>query len=1303
MDSITRIKTARVKFIAMAISYCLGVFNDNYFKQAAMLLAVAAGLSQLQGTATVLFALPFILFSSWAGWMADRFPKRSVVIWSKAMELVAMLIGAAGAITGNWFCILSMVFLMGTQSALFSPALNGSIPELYPAAYVPRANAILKLMTTLSILLGIATAGISLDRSPLHFGSFKPGTLLVALVVVLVAALGLVASFGVHSRPAATKDRPFPLFGPLSSIKDILTICADRHMLIALFADNFFYFLATIVVLTINTMGLKQLAFSQTATSLLSVSLMLGVCVGSLLAARLVTLEKWSRFLYQSAIGMAAGLLLAGATVLLPVSIRLVWIAAALAATGIFGGLFLIPVASYLQVRPADCEKGKVLATVNFSGFIGIMLAGTVFTGLDMLFSPAGTMLCLGVFTLIAAWAIHQLKKPGFNPIPSIFQNVFRLVLSLRYRIEVTGLANINREEGKGILFLPNHQALIDPVIVMSVLYPAFQPRPLADADQANMPGNRWIMQQVRPITLPDLNKNGRDGKTRIKEALQEVAGSLRTGENILLYPSGRLCRSAREDMAGNSGVEYLLENVPGVRTVLVRITGLWGSTFSWGRGTEPSLHKNIGRILRFLCANVLFFGPRRQVMIELVENTHLPKIKGRQQINSALEEFYNAKAQVNSHVPYYWWQGRTPEILPEPQKMKVTGDLASVPEASRRLVMDKISQLVGRPVSGEERLANDLAVDSLALMELATWLESEFGLPVDDLSALATVNDCILAAAGQSLQSAPAPAKPLPDGWFEDSGKRLSLDRHKSITDLFLAQAKRSPKKIILADQLAGEKTYRQVLTAILVLKPVLEKVPGERIGIMLPASVSGAILYLATLFSGKTPVMINWTTGSSNIRHGMELTGVTTIVSARALYKKLTGQGIDLETVGANWLFLDEIVPKISMGKKIRAALHARFAAHSLDKVKVSKTATILFTSGSEARPKAVPLTHANIIANLRDFSSIVSFTDEHRLLGMLPPFHSLGLVGTIILPLCLGLKTVYHANPTESAILAGLIERYRVSIVIGTPTFLLGIIKAASSKQLQSLRLVFTGAEKCPEPTHQALKKINPSATLCEGYGITECSPLVSINRVEDPRPGTIGRVMPSMEYAIIDPETNSRVEIGRQGILLVRGPNIFSGYHLDASGNGFSAFEQKSWYNTGDFVKEDADGLLTFCGRKKRFIKLAGEMISLPAIENVLQTSFAADNSDGPALAVEATPTDERPEIVLFTSLTITREEANKRIKAAGLSPLHNIRVVKEVEAIPLLGTGKTDYKLLQKMVAAGSHHDRQERRPVAMAN
>ncbi|MEN6620477.1 MAG: MFS transporter [Smithella sp.] len=1281
----TEIESARAKFIAIAISYCMGVFNDNYFKQVALLMAVTAGLNHLQGTATVLFALPFIIFSSAAGWLADRFPKKEVVIGAKTLELAASLAGAIGLITKSWFCILTMIFIMGLQATFFSPALNGSIPELYPTEYIPKANAILKLVTTLFILLGIATAGVSLDKSPLRFGDFNPGTLLASAVVVMVAVFGLIASFGIHKRPAAARDKAFPWFGPLSSLKDMISICSDRQMLIAFFADNFFYFLATIVVLTINAISIQQLGFSNTITSLLSVALMIGVCGGSFLAAKLVLMERWSRLLVHSALGMAGGLFLTGLTVLLPASIKLIWIVTALTGTGIFGGLFLIPVASFLQARPAATDKGKVLAAVNFSGFICIMLAGSVFTGIAAIFTPAKEMICLGCFALLAALFIYKLKDPQFNPIPGLLVHIVRFLLGLRYRIEIKGLSSINKEKRTGILFLPNHPALIDPVIMMSVIYPAFQPRPLADADQANAGSNRWIIQFVRPITLPDLNKYGREEKNRIYEALREVADALRAGENVLLYPAGHLSRSAREDLAGNSAVEYLVQNVSGVRTVLVRTTGLWGSSFSWAHGSEPSIVKNLSRYIKFFLANAFFFAPRRRVIIEFTEDMDLPKMKDRQQINGALENFYNIQMPVNTHIHYYWWQGNQPKVLPEPEIKKVVGDITSVPEATKQLVRNKIAELAGKPVKDEDRLANDLGIDSLTMMEFAVWMENEFGMPVDDLSVLVTVKDGILAASGQIIQTSKASQKPVPEKWFKGSEDRLTMRHHETITDLFLDQAKRHPGRIIIADRLTGEKTYRDILTAIFILKPILEKVPGEHLGIMLPASVTADIVYLAALFSGKTPVMINWTVGIGNVQHGLDLTGTTTIVTARTLYRKLTGQGIDLWEINTNWLYLDEIVPAIPLQKKITAAFMARFAAGSLAKAKISETATILFTSGSESRPKAVPLTHANIVAELQDFSSVVTFTGNHRLLGMLPPFHSLGLAGTIIMPLCLGLKTVYHANPTEAAILAGVIEQYKVSILVCTPTFLAGILKTATKEQVQSLQLVFTGAEKCPEQTYQAMKEMNPSAILCEGYGITECSPLVSINRPDNPHPGTIGQVMPSMEYVIIDPEKDHRVNAGQQGILLVRGPNIFNGYYGRNKDDGFYMFEGQRWYNTGDFVKEDAEGVLTFSGRKKRFIKLGGEMISLPAIENAL-LPLATDDGKGPTLAVEATPSEEHPEIVLFTTLPVTREEANQKIREAGLSPLHNIRVLRQVKEIPVLGTGKTNYQALKKMLA-----------------
>jgi long-chain-fatty-acid--[acyl-carrier-protein] ligase len=268
-----------------------------------------------------------------------------------------------------------------------------------------------------------------------------------------------------------------------------------------------------------------------------------------------------------------------------------------------------------------------------------------------------------------------------------------------------------------------------------------------------------------------------------------------------------------------------------------------------------------------------------------------------------------------------------------------------------------------------------------------------------------------------------------------------------------------------------------------------------------------------------------------------------------------------------------------------------------------------------------------------------------------------------------------------------LAGLIEHYGVTLLMGTPTFLNGIIRAAEDRQLHSLRLVVAGAEKCPAKIYETVQRRWPGLTILEGYGITECSPIVSGNTENDPRPGTIGRMLPSVEHVIRAVEGGGRAAAGQPGMLLVRGPSIFRGYLKYEGASPFEEFEGKQWYRTGDLVREDADGILTFTGRLKRFVKLGGEMISLPAIEESLLRTFAAgaEQDEGPVLAVESTPAETNPDLVLFTTKEIGRDEANQAIRQAGLSPLHNIRHIRRLEAIPVLGTGKTDYRALRALL------------------
>jgi acyl-[acyl-carrier-protein]-phospholipid O-acyltransferase/long-chain-fatty-acid--[acyl-carrier-protein] ligase len=403
-----QIKQGRASFIAMAITYFLGAFNDNFFKQAALLLAVAVGLSQLQSSATMLFSLPFMLFSAYAGWFADRFSKGKVVVGAKFLELFAMLIGAYGILSLNWGCVLTMVFIMSTQSTLFGPAINGSIPELYPKEYVTTANAILKLVTTLAILAGIATSGIALDQN-WYATSIPFGRVLVACVVVGVALIGVIASFGVVKRKPSGNSEPFPWFGPIQSIKGLLQLRKDPLLLTCVAGDSFFYLISSLVVLVLNVFGLKQLELSATMTSLLAVSLMVGVCLGSFVAAKVASGKNWPKVMGPAALIMASGLMATYFASIFNGALGLGLVFVSLMIAGLGGGLFLIPLTSFIQIRPKADEKGKVIGIANFTAFSGIFMSGLFFDLLTRLFSPSGALLVIGLVTSVCGFVFYRL------------------------------------------------------------------------------------------------------------------------------------------------------------------------------------------------------------------------------------------------------------------------------------------------------------------------------------------------------------------------------------------------------------------------------------------------------------------------------------------------------------------------------------------------------------------------------------------------------------------------------------------------------------------------------------------------------------------------------------------------------------------------------------------------------------------------------------------------------------------------------------------------------------------------------
>ncbi len=859
--------------------------------------------------------------------------------------------------------------------------------------------------------------------------------------------------------------------------------------------------------------------------------------------------------------------------------------------------------------------------------------------------------------------------------------------LWVRYRIRIRGLDDVAERGKTGILFLPNHPALIDPIIMGATLLKDFHPGFLADQHQIDRFFVRTLARRAGAKPIPDVSRDGPAAARRIREALDECIDDLRAGRNVLLYPSGYVYRGRYEDLRGNSAVETILNELPDVRVVAVRTTGLWGSMFSWAAGM-PNVGACVRRALKSLLLNGLLFGPRRNVNILFQNADDLPRGADRETLNRYLEKFYNADAPPNTFVPYTWWDRGGVRALPEPSVARDEGAAAAVPETTRRIVLDYLEDLSGESdLSDDAHLARDLGLDSLDRGDVAIWLGTEFGFGEVEVEAIETVGDVMLAACGEAASAARDQLDPVPRKWFATPpAERADAAAGTTVPEVFLRQARRRPGCAIVADQTSGVRTYRDVVLAVSLLKRKIADLPGDRVGIMLPAGVGADVIYLATLFAGKTPVMVNWTVGPRNAVHSLDLVGVRSVLTAQALVKRLQAAGTEFGELPERFVYLEDIRRTLSGGAKLLAWLRSRTAWASLLPARPADHAAILFTSGSESLPKAVPLTHENILTNLRDAAKAIHIRRDDVLLGMLPPFHSFGLTIGTMLPLGLGVRVVHHPNPTDSRTLGAITEVYQATILAGTPTFLAGIVRRTTAEQLATVRLIVTGAEKCPQRLYDVLAERCPQATVLEGYGVTECSPVVSINREDSPRAGSIGQLLPSVQGVVVDVDTDDAAPDGATGVLLVRGPSIFEGYLEYDGASPFVEFDGEQWYRTGDLVTRDADGIITFAGRLKRFIKLGGEMVSLPAVEAVLMQHYARDTDEGPVLAVEATADEARPELVLFAARDIPRDEANRRIREAGLSALHNIRRVVPIEELPLLGTGKTNYRALKELLA-----------------
>ena len=870
-----------------------------------------------------------------------------------------------------------------------------------------------------------------------------------------------------------------------------------------------------------------------------------------------------------------------------------------------------------------------------------------------------------------------------------------RSILSLRYRVRFVGGDALRRLRGP-ILIVPNHPGLIDPALVLSNVWPYAHPRPMAFESNLRNPVLAPVVKLFDVVRVPDTNVTSAGAQTQARAAVQEVIDGLHRGETHILWPAGHIQKDGLERLGSARALSDILAAVPEANVVALRTRGVRGSMFTWApTGTKPVVHTNqllqgIGIVL----SNLLFFTPRRNVEIaaEVLDRSKIPA-GDRTAVNRYFESWYNAPGQEPPvFVPYHFLVGPRTIEFPPP---KVGGDLdlSGVADEVKAAVAGLIAETLKRPAGEEFRQPetglDELGLDSLGRMELTLNVERRFGFSAGEVPE--TVGQLWALAAGMLSKGE---AKPAPPEWFVPASNADPVEPLADTIDAaFLKRALSSKRDAIVADDLAGTLTYEKMLVGVWTLRKRLAKLPAPNVGLMLPASVAADLAFYALRLAGKLPVMLNWTTGPSNLAHAAKVMGLTHVVTSRAFIDRVALDPVGLDGQKADWVFLEDFRKDIRSFEKLRTLLAVRYwdgflrrlAARPLDP---DAPAVVLFTSGSEKAPKAVPLSHANILADMRGLVRMLDIRRTDSLIGFLPAFHSFGLSVTVVMTAVAGVRVVHHPDPTDAGGLVRKLAAYKPTLMVATPTFVSYILDRAKSGEnpLGSLRLVAVGAEKCPDAVFRRFHDQASQAMLLEGYGITECSPVVSVNAPNANRVGSLGKPVLGVEVRVVDLDTQQPLPVDQLGMLWVSGPTVFGGYLAHDGPSPFVEADGKRWYVTGDLAKLDADGFLHFGGRLKRFLKAGGEMVSLPALEEPFADQYPAGD-DGPQVAVEGVETDGgRAKIVLFATVPIDLAAANATLKEKGFQGVMRLDEVRRVDRIPVLGTGKTDYKQLRAMLA-----------------
>ena len=875
---------------------------------------------------------------------------------------------------------------------------------------------------------------------------------------------------------------------------------------------------------------------------------------------------------------------------------------------------------------------------------------------------------------------------------------VLRMILRSRYQVSVKGEEVLRN--GKATLILPNHQAIMDPILLFAWLYRYTSAVPVMLASYFDIPVAKNLFKAWGAVRVSDLESGSRNTNV-LQQIVDSVDKGLEMDKNIVLYPSGQIAGQGYERIINKQSAQLTVLNAPEKAEIIaVRISGLWGSRWSkaW-MGKSPSFFATLLKSVGIVLSNLLFFLPKRRVTLEFVNITQEAKAKsteGKAIFNRYLEQVYNSKGEeAVSYLKYHFLAPRLKRALPANivgSDKKLTNQSVSSTQSIPNEVLDQVKSCVSKileieqdNIKAESFLQLDLGADSLNIVEIISEVENQFTtFSAPQINEIRTIHDLCLVAMGQFKSDSDLKPSTL-DRPLSDI-HRLAISADGTILQQFIKAFTTNGNDAFCYDAMLGSTTRKEFFLKACVVSEFMKKEFKEKhIGIMLPALQSTTLLIAACYLAGKVPVMLNWTVGKKVLLHCIETAGVKNILSAGAFVEKIEEQLP--EAIKEKITLLEKKVPHISLATKLKGALKAKFPQLFINprKIAVNDTAVILFTSGSEALPKAVPLSHNNIVSNLSAAFKMIDVDNNLNFLSFLPPFHSFGFTVLNIMPLLSAVKVAYTPNPTDAREVLRILKHIKANVLVGTPGFLKLLLAEGSTAAyaLKTVKYAISGAEAMPPALKEQFEAVTNKGLILEGYGITECAPVLTLNPQVRQKLNSVGQFLPGIEAKIIDLDTHKPAKPGQAGMIYVKGSNIFSGYLNQHELNPFEEIDGQQYYKTGDLGYVDEDGFLFITGRLKRFIKIAGEMISLPFIEKILLEKYGSDEEQ--VLAVEGTDKSNPPRIALFTSQTIDLNEANAYLIKNGVAPIAKLRETIQVEEIPVLGTGKTDYKVLKAML------------------